>query len=240
MSARGLMDVLDALAKDMDALHFSAPVAHVYNPLVYARSLVEQFVTRYGQGKKRVVLLGMNPGPFGMAQTGVPFGEVNIVRDWLQLTGEVNQPAGMHPKRPVQGLQCTRSEVSGARLWGAVKQTHPQPQSFFAQAFVLNYCPLLFLNDNGANVTPDKLRKDERQHMEQRCDHWMREALQLLQPEVVVGVGLYAKACGERTAPAHARVVSVPHPSPASPQANADWAGLSRSALQQAGLAGLW
>ena len=34
---------------------------------------------------KRVVFLGMNPGPFGMAQVGVPFGEVAAVRDWLRI-----------------------------------------------------------------------------------------------------------------------------------------------------------
>ena len=65
-----------ALARDVQTLDFSGPVTHVYNPLEYARAPHEAYLERWGRGPKRVVLLGMNPGPFGMAQTGVPFGDV--------------------------------------------------------------------------------------------------------------------------------------------------------------------
>ena len=34
-------------------------------------------------GRKEAVFLGMNPGLWGMAQTGVPFGTVSLVRDWM-------------------------------------------------------------------------------------------------------------------------------------------------------------
>ncbi|MBQ8445463.1 MAG: single-stranded DNA-binding protein, partial [Opitutales bacterium] len=71
------------LSDAVGALKFSEPVAYVYNPLEYARETHEQFLARYGNGSKRFVFLGMNPGPFGMAQTGVPFGEIDAVQNWL-------------------------------------------------------------------------------------------------------------------------------------------------------------
>ncbi|NXW95388.1 SMUG1 glycosylase, partial [Alopecoenas beccarii] len=91
---------------------FGAPVAHVYRPLQYAWRPHRRFVRRYLRTPKRVLFLGMNPGPFGMAQTGVPFGEVWHVREWLRVTGAVTKPPGEHPKRPVLGLSCRRAEVS--------------------------------------------------------------------------------------------------------------------------------
>ena len=52
-------------------IQFGPPVAHVYNPLQYAARPHQCFVHKYGNGTKRVLFLGMNPGPFGMAQNGV-------------------------------------------------------------------------------------------------------------------------------------------------------------------------
>jgi single-strand selective monofunctional uracil DNA glycosylase len=224
----------DALRRDMNALSIGAPVAYVYNPLDYAGALVEAYVRRYGSTTKKHVLLGMNPGPWGMAQTGVPFGEVSFVRDWMKLDGVVTQPQRMHPKRPVQGLACTRSEVSGKRLWGAIAARHPSAATFFADAFVINYCPLLFLVDSGANFTPDKLDKKTRLALEAACDVHLRAVLQAFAPKTAIGVGAYASKCLTRVgAP---RVVTLPHPSPASPQANAGWAPLARQALEGGGV----
>ncbi|NWU98747.1 SMUG1 glycosylase, partial [Upupa epops] len=91
---------------------FKAPVSHVYRPLDYAWEPHCNFVRRYCRSPKRVLFLGMNPGPFGMAQTGVPFGEVWHVREWLRVTGEVQKPPVEHPERPVMGFRCRRAEVS--------------------------------------------------------------------------------------------------------------------------------
>ena len=93
-------------------------MTHVYNPLDYAWKSHAQYLTRFGNSRKRVIMLGMNPGPFGMAQTGVPFGEIPAVRDWLRIETPVGKPRTENPKRPVEGFSCTRSEVSGRRLWG--------------------------------------------------------------------------------------------------------------------------
>lgn len=236
-----LIDAARALAKRASKLSFGAPVAYVYNPLEYAWPVARAYLETFG-GEKEIVFVGMNPGPFGMAQTGVPFGEIAAVRDWMQLEGAVKAPPRTHPKRPVLGFSCTRSEVSGKRLWGAFSARFPRAQDFFERAFVLNYCPLMFVDQGGANVTPDKLRASERAALEEVCDEHLRVALEALRPDYVVGVGQYAAARltrvldGDESAP---KISSIPHPSPASPAANRGWDGLARAALREAGIDGL-
>jgi single-strand selective monofunctional uracil DNA glycosylase len=226
------------LAERVDRLSFGAPVAFVYNPLDYARSLHEQYLERYGAGRKRVLLVGMNPGPFGMAQTGVPFGEVSIVRDWLGLAGRVTRPPLEHPKRPVLGLDCTRSEVSGARLWGWARDRFVTAERFFGDFFVTNYCPLVFMEESGRNLTPDKLPGRERAPLFDACDDALRKIVATLEPRHLVGVGAFAEkriheALGAR---AGIRVSTILHPSPASPKANKNWAATVESQLREAGI----
>ena len=83
-----------------------------------------------GKAKKKVVFLGMNPGPFGMAQTGVPFGEIPAVRDWMGLRGKVGKPDLEHAKRPVEGLDCQKSEVSGRRYGDCLPSVLNRPKPF--------------------------------------------------------------------------------------------------------------
>jgi single-strand selective monofunctional uracil DNA glycosylase len=220
-----LVEIDRRLAADVDALSFAAPVAYVYNPLVYARAPHEMFLERYGRGPKEVVLIGMNPGPFGMAQTGVPFGDPAIVKSWLGIDGPVSAPDKCHPKRPVLGFASTRAEVSGTRLWGWAKDRFGAPDKFFARFFVINYCPLVFMEASGANRVPEKLPKEEREGLFAACDRALGDALRALSPEVVVGVGKFAEdraraVLGETDV----RVGRILHPSPASPLANKGWA----------------
>jgi single-strand selective monofunctional uracil DNA glycosylase len=234
-----LVTAAQRLHRRTSRLAFAAPVACVYAPLGYAWPIAEQYMERYGSGPKEVVFVGMNPGPFGMAQTGVPFGEVGYVRDWMDLRGPVTRPKREHAKRPVLGLDCTRSEVSGARLWGAFARRFPDARQFFRRAFVLNYCPLLFLAESGANITPDKLRRSERELLETVCDEHLREALSALAPRTVIGVGLYATKKIESLGMPNLCVAGIPHPSPASPAANRGWDELAAKALRSAGVEGL-
>lgn len=233
-----LLDVLADLRKAVRRLSFGPPVAHVYRPLDYAWPMVEAYVKRFGKAPKEALLLGMNPGPFGMGQTGIPFGDVPTVRDWMKLDEKISSPKDAHPKRPVLGLASPRIEVSGRRLWGAIAARHPSPATFFARAMVLNYCPLLFLDEGGANVTPDKLRKDERKACEAVCDRALAAAITALAPEHLIGVGVYAKARFEAVAPER-KVLCIAHPSPASPQANKGWDDLVKRTLEEAGVRGL-
>lgn len=229
-----LIGVMERLKSDVKRLRFGGPVAYVYNPLEYAWPVARAYCERYGSGPKEVIFLGMNPGPFGMGQTGVPFGEVASVRDFLGLTGEVTSPKRVHEKRPVLGFDCTRSEVSGQRLWGAFAKRYRSADDFFARAFILNYCPLLFLGETGANITPDKLTKEERAKLEAICDRALAETIEVLAPKHIVGVGTYA---AKRAVKVTGRdVITMPHPSPASPAANRGWEAAARTALIAGGL----
>ena len=116
--SRGLIEASAELCRALEGLEFAAPTTHVYNPLEYARRANEQYIRRFGRTRKRCVMMGMNPGPWGMAQTGIPFGEIPAVRDWMGIEVKIDKPPGEHPKRPVEGFACQRSEVSGRRLWG--------------------------------------------------------------------------------------------------------------------------
>ncbi|MCB1888496.1 MAG: single-stranded DNA-binding protein [Rhodocyclaceae bacterium] len=232
-----LVEAARAMSRALAELRFSAPVSHVYNPLDYARTSAEAYLTRYGASRKRVVFVGMNPGPFGMVQTGVPFGEIAAVRDWMGLEAPVEAPAGQNPKRPVEGFACTRSEVSGRRLWGLFQERFGDADAFFAEHLVANYCPLAFF-DGGRNLTPDKLPAAEQRPLLEICDAHLRRLVELLEPEWLIGVGAWAEtrataAVGDRV-PKLGRVL---HPSPASPAANRGW---SDAATRQLVALGVW
>jgi single-strand selective monofunctional uracil DNA glycosylase len=233
-----LVAAADRLAHACDALRFGGAAAFVYNPLSYARRGYVAYVERYGAAPKPVVLVGMNPGPFGMVQTGVPFGHVGLVRDWLGIDVAVDKPAREHPKRPVQGFSCTRSEVSGARLWGWARDRFGTPERFFRSFFVLNYCPLAFVEASGRNLTPDKLPVAERTALFEACDDALARCVAALEPKWLLGIGGFAAA---RVAPLAARLGlrtgTIPHPSPASPAANRGWSEAAERALADCGIA---
>jgi single-strand selective monofunctional uracil DNA glycosylase len=239
-AAQSLVAVSRALARRVSALTFAPPVDFVYNPLEYARGLHEAYLTRYGQAPKQVLLVGMNPGPYGMAQTGIPFGDVGMVRGFLGIEGQVGRPAREHPKRRVMGLACGRSEVSGSRLWGWVKEDFGTPVQFFSRFFVANYCPLVFMEASARNLTPDKLPAAEQGPLFSACDEALRATVALLRPSHVVGVGAFAAERARRALAGADRslvVGSILHPSPASPLANRGWAAQARRQLATLGIA---
>ncbi len=228
------------LAREVGSLEFDPPVGYVYNPLVYARAPHEMYIARYADGPRRVVFLGMNPGPWGMGQTGVPFGEVTAVREWLGISAPVKLPVLMHQRVPVSGFACTRSEVSGSRLWGYFRERFGSPQRMAKEMFVSNYCPLLFLNGSGANLTPDRISRADQPRLFALCDRYLSIVIETLRPEWLVGVGLFAERRIREVLKASgftgARVMSITHPSPANPRANRDWAGQVAAALEKGGV----
>ncbi len=227
------------LARAVDALEFAPPTTHVYDPLVYARRPLELYLERYARRGVQGLLLGMNPGPYGMAQTGVPFGEVSVVRDWLGIDAPVDKPPLEHPKRPIEGFACPRSEVSGQRLWGLARERCGAPEAFFERLFVWNYCPLVFMEESGKNRTPDKLPVAERDALYAVCDDALRAMVAWLGPALVIGVGKFAEdrartaLAGTPNAP---RIGTVLHPSPASPLANRGWAPQAEAQLRALGI----
>ena len=237
MSQMNLNDITDALVNDLDGLTFGPPVTHVYNPLIYARQAWNQYCKKYGTGPRKVLMLGMNPGPWGMSQIGVPFGEIEHVRDWLGIKTTIGVPDKEHPKRPIQGFDCPRSEVSGRRLWSWAKDNYGTPDQFFETFFISNYCPLVFMEDSGRNRVPEKLPKAERLPLFQACDQALRRTVEYFQPKYIVGVGKFAeKKARDVVGDMDLTIASVPHPSPASPIANRGWAPLMTNGLRTIGI----
>jgi single-strand selective monofunctional uracil DNA glycosylase len=237
MSKRPLIQAARELAAELDDLRFQPPVAHVYNPLIYARAAHETYLERFGAGRKKAVFLGMNPGPFGMMQTGVPFGEIAAVRDWMGITAPVPAPDGEHPKRPITGFDCARSEVSGRRLWGLFAERFGTADKFFADHFVANYCPLAFLEAGGKNLTPDKFPTRETSRLFAACDEHLRRVVAELRPLWVIGVGDFAeKRIREALGKTSVKIGRVLHPSPASPAANRGWSLAATRQLEELGV----
>ncbi|HZM05265.1 MAG TPA: uracil-DNA glycosylase family protein [Candidatus Saccharimonadales bacterium] len=234
-----LIEAAQKLSKDAGRLRFGAPVTHVYNPLAYAWNGHESYLRRFGGSRKDVVFLGMNPGPFGMVQTGVPFGEIGAVRDWMKIEAVIGRPGpGLeHPRRPILGFDCTRSEVSGQRLWKLFADRFGSAEIFFERHFVVNYCPLAFLEASGRNRTPDKLSLAERTRLSKVCDAHLRAVFEILRPKWVVGIGEFAARKIEMVGEGMPfKIGQILHPSPASPAANRDWAGQAAGQLQALGI----
>lgn len=227
MQTEQLIAAARQLCAEVDALEFEAPVAYTYNPLNYAWEGHEAYIRKFGTGQKDVLYLGMNPGPFGMAQTGVPFGEIAAVTLWMGIMASVGQPEKMHPKRPVQGFSCPRSEVSGRRLWGLFEDMYGPAENFFSHAFVANYCPLIWMGESGANITPTQLPKAQVEALDAACQRHLVRMIEILQPRVLIGVGGYALKQLEIAAAALPHMSftmgTMLHPSPASPIANKLW-----------------
>lgn len=248
-----IVEAAQQSVRALEALSFGQPVHTVYNPLRYAFEPWRRYVAVCAAAPRRVVFLGMNPGPWGMVQTGVPFGEVAAVAGWIGIRGRVDRPESEHPKRPILGFDCPRSEVSGRRLWGLFRERFGTPDRFFREHAVMNYCPLAFLEESGRNLTPDKLRAAEREPLTRICDRFLAVRLAALQPEIAIAVGGYAETALKRVIQAPdftaeranlgveetplPRVVRILHPSPASPRANAGWA---QAVTEQLAEAGVW
>ncbi|MFM7136900.1 MAG: uracil-DNA glycosylase family protein [Planctomycetota bacterium] len=225
------------LARTVQKLRFGPPTTCVYNPLIYARRPHEAYLARYARQGVDALLVGMNPGPWGMAQTGVPFGEVGLVREFLGIEEPVRRPAIIHPKRPIEGFGCTRSEVSGRRFWGWARDRYRTAERFAERFLVVNYCPLVFMTESGANRTPDKLPASERDPLFELCDEALRRLVAWCGPQRVVGVGAFAAgraavALGDEAPP----IGTILHPSPASPAANRGWADQAEQQLRMLGV----
>lgn len=236
--AETLIEASETLARDVSSLVFPPTFQWIYNPLIYAKHPHDAYIRKFGNGTKRVLFLGMNPGPWGMAQTGVPFGEIRAVRDWMGIEGPVGKPPNEHPKKPVTGFSCRKSEVSGRRLWGLMEQRYPACEDFFQSHYAVNFCPVIFFSDTGKNITPDTLPKGIRNSLEEICRRHLQRVIMVLEPKYLVGVGAYAekqlKAAAEGFT--YAGVFRILHPSPASPKANRGWEAQAQQELIDYGI----
>ncbi len=234
--SKPLIQAADDLRKALRGLSFPEPVSCTYNPLEYAWERHCDYLRRFGKGQKKVLFLGMNPGPYGMAQSGVPFGEISYVRDWMGISGPVAKPDPEHKKRPVSGFDCERSEVSGRRLWGLFAELFDSADSFFSDHFVANFCPLVWMKESGANITPDKLPRDCMEPVDKACLQHLTRIIEVLQPSKLIGVGAFAEKQLASVKSDDQELGKILHPSPASPAANRDFAGTATRQLRELGI----
>ena len=235
--AQSMNHIVDELVRAVASMRFAPPVQWVYNPLAYARRSYDAYCRRYGTGPKEILLVGMNPGPWGMAQTGIPFGDAEMVKEWLELHGPVSGPVNQHPKRPIAGYNCPRGEVSGKRLWGWARDRFGTPRRFFNRFWVANYCPLVFMEAGGRNRTPDKLPKKEKVPLFEACDRALYLTVGLLKPRYVIGVGKFAEDRARSALKGQDVILGrITHPSPANPKANRGWERLITQELAALGV----
>ncbi len=227
-----LSSIFSQQSDDLSACNY-APYK-VYNPLVYAREPFERYLQQSKGASIETIYFGMNPGPWGMAQTGVPFGEIESVTQWMGISGKIDMPEAPIEKRPILGYAATRREVSGMRLWNLFKELYGEAPRFFRKSTVLNYCPLLFFDESTKNITPATLPKQIRSAVELICDNTLSKIIRLLDPKNCVAIGRYVekrllsilgleKKPKEYSDTNEPSIFHIPHPSPANPQANRDW-----------------
>ncbi|MCH2646055.1 MAG: hypothetical protein MKZ53_03700 [Candidatus Thalassarchaeum sp.] len=228
----------DDVEKFADSLVKEGSVDAVYNPLAYAWEPHRAYLELASGGGAKTLLLGMNPGPHGMGQMGIPFAATSVVRELLKITNlEVGQPRKPHPKRPISGLDWPKEEVSGTRLWGLLANEYGSAESIFKSVFLLNHCPLmLFSGERATNITPDKITGPTTKALLERCDEHLREVVDIMQIERVIGVGRYSeKRALNALSGIDISVTTCWHPSPASPLANRnkgeDWKKNVRNVL---------
>jgi single-strand selective monofunctional uracil DNA glycosylase len=239
MEQNWILDRTKQFSAQLESMRFSCD-CYIYNPLQYAWQMHQKYLSTFVSQPVRTLLVGMNPGPFGMAQTGIPFGEIEAVTSFLGIEAPIERPVIEHPKRPVEGLAVKRSEVSGKRLWSMIEEHYGDRDTFRSEMAVMNYCPLLFLDrgQTARNITPDKLVKMERMALEAICDSYLNDIVQWLKPSYVIGVGVYALSKLERVLADRTDLVvaSILHPSPASPKANRGWAAQASATLEELGV----
>lgn len=152
--SKNLIAITAELRDKLDRLPEPAGV-EVYNPLSYAWQLHQRYLRRFvtqgpqteppfevgGMGpsvstqQRRVLFIGMNPGPFGMMQTGCPFGDKVSARQLGGLPGvplsdrhteslDLSKLTTLKARR-TQGFGIKQRETSGQRFWEGMTELWP-------------------------------------------------------------------------------------------------------------------
>lgn len=157
----------------------------------------------------------------------VPFGEIESVRNWLHITGPVGKPPKELHSRRVEGFNCSRSEISGARFWGLFKKLCGKPENFFRSSFVYNYLPQQWMRSNGANVTPGEFSALDMTALFDICDPIFIKVLEIYEVEIIIAIGKFCekraqKALKKYLPESKIQILYLPHPSPRAVN-NTNW-----------------
>ena len=94
------------------------------------------------------------------------------------------------------------------------------------------------MNSSGKNIIPSALPKESRKILFDTCDISLKKLVDLLDVEAVVGIGKFAcdRARMALKDKPDVKMHLIMHPSPASPAANKDWAGIVKKQLKESGV----
>ncbi|KAK6639299.1 hypothetical protein RUM43_007571 [Polyplax serrata] len=234
-----LLAIEHQMCSELNNLKFTPPIDYVYNPLLYAKDLHENFIKKYFENcSKKILFLGMNPGPWGMCQTGIVFGDKDHVKEWLKLCGQVNKPKKEHPRKKITGLDCSRKEISGKKFWGFFRKLCQTPEQFFQHSFVYNLCCLAFVDTSGKNITPPEIKDIQvRNRLLNICNETFVKIIKEFKFEIVIGVGKFAEKNAitelRRNGLSNVKVLSIPHPSPRSAKIFRVWEEMTLKKLKE-------
>ncbi len=213
-----ILELSESLSSELEKVDWEF-AGIVCNPLVYAWENYAEYVRMSVSNSSIILFLGMNPGPYGMMQTGVPFGDINAVKNYLKISGTVLEPECNPPHKRVEGMKISRGEISGQKFW-KMASTYGSPEEFFAVASVFSFCPLAFI-DGRRNITPDELPVSDRKTIDRICGSSLSALLDILSPSRCIALGHYAEKrllSSGVDAP-----VYFPHPSPRNPKSMEFW-----------------
>ncbi|KAF7991960.1 hypothetical protein HCN44_010761 [Aphidius gifuensis] len=204
-----LLNIELNLSINLDKLNYNNPIDYIYCPIIYAKTVHFNYLNKYCRDKKNIMILGMNPGPWGMSQTGVPFGEINIVIDWLKINGHIDKPKRQHEQRQVDGFSCKRSEISGRKFWSLFKKLSNNPDTFFRHCFLRNFFK--------PTIIIIIIAGPEQKKLQEFCDQALIEVIKILDVKVIIGVGRFSEQRAKKvvkTAKLSTKVLWMIHPSP--------------------------
>ncbi|KAI4467057.1 single-strand selective monofunctional uracil dna glycosylase [Holotrichia oblita] len=209
-----LLKHANGLNEKLRNLSFNKPVEYIYNPVEYAFDM-----------------------SMGYGTNGNPFGEIKMVKEWYRIEAKINKPAIECPDRPIMGLNCHRSEISGKRLYEFFKKVSDTPENFFKNTYLYNYCPLAFMmKQNGKNITPAQLKGSVKKELEEHCNDTLLQVLSTLNTEIIIALGKYVKDQAESILRAHnidhIQVIYLLHPSPQIP-GNQNWGTKAQKVLEE-------
>ena len=206
------------------AIQARAAGLDVWNPPLYTEEIYRRFLQRYPPKPSPILLLGLNPGPHGMAQTGIPFTDCRTASQLLDISlpipGKAPTDLARRLKKPTGRWRSTY-ERSSLGIYRFLRLGwNNSLEDAFARVYFANPCPLLFLTAEGKNVTPaDPILKRLPEIADLRREA-VRRSGALLAPSSVVCLGsdafsVMGKAASELVGPEN--VHAYPHPARAIP-----------------------
>jgi single-strand selective monofunctional uracil DNA glycosylase len=180
----------------------------IWNPGLYAASWHALFRKEYPASAGCILVFGLNPGPYGMAQTGIPFTDLKRLREHLprlakglERRGCSLAGVGLAP-RSLRPYLSRTFESSAVRVYRFLSRGWGSAEDGWRSVVVANPCSLLFMDAAGENRTPADLvgavsRRTgslvAARRLRERCNALRRlaarEAVRVLSPRGVVLLG---------------------------------------------------